>query len=153
MSCGVAGSALAEGGLGDFRGLPGLLASSGRDQKVSLGAGLCGAESQGPAAARLQSHGPPTPSRAHTDTGAVRSGTPAGAVPDITARVKWLRPRIVTGKLLSRHSLYMHIYVYMYACAYVHVCMNVCVCRCVYIYIYLCIYIHILDLDTHTKCI
>ena len=77
------------------------------------------------------------PAYTQTPEQAVRSGTPAGAIPEITARVKWLRPHIVTGKLFSLHSLYMHIYVYMYACAYVHVCMHVCVCRCVYIYIYI----------------
>lgn len=65
--------------------------------------------------------------------------------------VKWLRLHIVTGKLFSRRSLYMHKYVCIYICAYIHIYMYVCVCRCVYIY--LCIYIHILDLDTHTKCI
>lgn len=84
---------------------------------------------------------PPPPSLVHTDTRA--SGEeqhPGWSDSRDHASVKWLRPHIVTGKLFSRHSLYMHIYVYMYASAYVHVCMNVCVCRCVYIYIFMHLY-------------
>lgn len=56
--------------------------------------------------------------------------------------VKWLRLHIVTGKLFSRRSLYMHKYVciYIYVHIYTYICMYVSVG--VYISIYASIYIY-----------